>query len=225
MKRIIITLALISIIGLTFAQDKKCKCFDGIGSSAGDQPSLTIKFKNGINLAVCGYEIEMRSDTEVVISEFNVFNCKTGKSVVEYGAVKTCNVQVKKGELVITEMKRLPCGKDWTWKLTPVSLVMIYEQGEKVEVSDMVCAYENVDIDESAINELFDEVKALKEKGSHKDMERILGRLEVLALNNNQKAKRMIKNIGRYIDFSLDGSVQEQWNAAIKTMIEVGRYE
>lgn len=73
-KQLTIILTIISIT--VTAQSTDCRCFNGIGSSEFDEPSLTIDFSNGTTLSVCGYEQEKLNENEVYISEFNVFNCK-----------------------------------------------------------------------------------------------------------------------------------------------------
>ena len=65
-----------------------CNCFDGIGSRKGDTSIFVMKFSNGERISVCGFvDKEME---ETTISEFNVFECSTGKSLTEYDAMQIC---------------------------------------------------------------------------------------------------------------------------------------
>ena len=113
-KLLIIILTIISITAS--AQSADCGCFNGIGSSESDKPSLTIEFSNGTTLSVCGYEQEKLSENEILISEFNIFNCKTGEQLVEYGAIQNCIIEKNKFALTIKELKYLPAGDNWKWK-------------------------------------------------------------------------------------------------------------
>ncbi len=69
-------------------KSSKCDCSDGIGSRVGDTPIINFKFKNGQKIIACGFvDKEMEG---VTVSEFNVFDCFTGKSLTEYDATKIC---------------------------------------------------------------------------------------------------------------------------------------
>jgi hypothetical protein len=215
MKPILVLFILISTSSILFGQEEKCKCFNGIGSSESDKPSLIVPFKNGINLSVCGYELEKISQNEIRISEFNVFNCKTGKSLVEYSALQTCNVTLNSGRLLITELKNLPAGVNWKWTLIPISQKQISEQGNNVIISSEKCVYEKIKIPQSKIDQFMEEVEQLKGKGYNKMHEMIMGRLTLLALNGNSKARSILTNFDTYFKCTPDGALAEQWSDAI----------
>ena len=218
MKHTFLIIIIISSSLLLFGQENKCKCFNGIGSSENDKPSLTIEFRNGVNLSVCGYELEKKSETEIIISEFNVFNSKTGKSLVEYGAVQTCIVKSDANKLIITELKHLPTGENWKWKLIPIRKQIIKETGKEVVALSPQKAFVKIKIDQTKIDQFLSELEDLKGKGFNKDFDNIIGKLEVLALNNNSNAEKILLNFEKYFDFELDGAYAEQWRDARATL-------
>ncbi len=218
MKQTLLSIIFIASSLLLFGQESNCKCFNGIGSSEGDNPSFTIEFKNGIILSVCGYELEKVAQNEIRITEFNVFNCKTGESLVEFGAVQTCNVKSDKNELIITELEYLPAGKNWKWKLIPIRKQIIKETGNDVVVLPFQKAFVRNDIDQAETEQFLKELENLKGKGFNNDFENIIGKLEVLALNNNSIAENILINFEKYFNFELDGAYAEQWIDAKATL-------
>jgi hypothetical protein len=106
-----------------------CKCIDGIGSSKGDAPILEIKLNNGENISVCGFlDTEMEG---MIYSEFNVFECSSGKSLAEFDATQFCRVIKKPDTLLIQELKYLPAGKGWTWNLIQIGEQIITTKDNK----------------------------------------------------------------------------------------------
>ena len=92
------------------------------------------------------YEKERISDTEVVITEFNVFDCKTGKSLLQYGAVHTCNVKFEEGKLYITELEDLPAGENWKWESIPMMQEYLFVNGDNLSKSPRKFVYQEINI-------------------------------------------------------------------------------
>lgn len=200
-----------SVLGNAKLQEE-CGCFNGIGSSEADKPSLVAEFSNGVSVSVCGYERERISDTEVVISEFNIFDCKTGKSLLEYSAVHTCNVKLAEGKLYITELEDLPAGENWKWESIPMMQEYLFVNGDNLSKSPRKFVYQEINIPKTMVDRFLQEVRNLKGKGYNKDFETILGRLALLALNGNIEAKNILSNFETYFNSSPDGSVAELLN-------------
>lgn len=210
---------ILTIISITVtAQSTDCGCFNGIGSSESDKPSLTIKFNNGTTLSLCGYEQERLSENEVLISEFNVFNCKTGGQLVEYGAVQNCIVKKDELGLTITELKYLPAGENWKWEQVEIGLQQIFVNENELVVLEQKPAFEQVDIDESKADSFLIELKNLKGTGKLDNPEEILGRLEILALNDFKNAVEILYDFENYFNYQTDGAIAEQWKDAVATV-------
>lgn len=209
---------ILTIIAITGAAQSDCGCYNGIGSSESDEPSLTIEFYNGTSLSVCGYEQKKLSDNEVLISEFNVFHCQNGESLVQYGAVQNCNVKKDDNELSISALKFLPAGENWKWKQVIIGFQQIYVEENEIVVLKQKPAYEQVEIDESKVDSFLKELKNMKGTGNLDNPEEILGRLEFLALNGVRKAIDILYGFENYFNYQTDGAIAEQRKDAVATV-------
>ena len=199
-------------------QANDCGCFNGIGSSENDKPSLSVKFSNGQKVSVCGYEHKKISNNKVLISEFNVFDCKTGESLTVYGAMQNCQVSFENGVLKIIELKYLPAGKNWKWKQVPVGIEQILIEKNKLIVVKQKPQFENTKIEKERIDKFFAELDSIKMNGKVENPEDILGKLEILSLNNNQKAITFLFDFENYFNYVPDGAIAEQLKDAISTV-------
>ncbi len=210
---------ILTIISITVtAQSTDCGCFNGIGSSESDKPSLTIKFRNGTTLSVCGYEQERISESEVLISEFNVFNCKTVEQLVEYGAVQNCIVKKDELGLTITELKYLPAGENWKWEQVKIGLQKIFVKENQLVVLDQKPAFEQVKIDETRTNSFIEQLRKIRGTGKIDSPEEVLGRLEILALNDVKEAIEILNDFENYFNYQTDGAIAEQWKDAVASV-------
>ncbi len=203
---------------ILFGQKNDCKCFNGIGSSDNDKPSLTFSFQNGQRISVCGYERERINDNEVLISEFNVFNCVTGESYVEYGAIQKCKVSIENNSLKIIELKYLPAGKDWKWIQVPIGIERIQEKENNLFTSGQIPDYKKVKIEKNRIEKFYTELDIIKSAGKIKDPIIILGKLEILALNGEEKASSILIDFENYFNYTTDGEIAEKWKDAVATV-------
>ncbi|WP_167618206.1 hypothetical protein [Maribellus sediminis] len=215
MKKYLFLISLIVTSNFILGQTKECNCFAGIGSSENDKPSLIVELSNGVNLTVCGYKHKEISDKEIIISEFNIFDCKTGKSLAEYGAVRTCTVKFDSGKLFITELIGLHVGENWEWQLVPLSQEQITGKDEGVVISSPKCVYEKIDVPNAKVDKFMEEVQELKGKGYNKNHDLIMNKLTYLALNGNSKARNILTNFDTYFNCTPDGALAEQWSDAI----------
>lgn len=135
MKQLVFIFLLLLLSQFSNGQMVKCKCFDGFGSSENDTPALIIEFNNGVALSVCGFLKERKSNTEVIISEFDIFNCNTGQSVFQFGAFQTYNIKSQTDSLIITELKYLPAGKNWKREFVPLTQLEIFQLGDTIAAS------------------------------------------------------------------------------------------
>ncbi len=195
-----------------------CGCFKGIGSFPGDKPSLILEMTDETTLSVCGFELERYSDNEILISEFNVFNCQTGEMLVAYTAVQTCRVVKSEKVLQISELKLLPAGENWKWIQMKIGFQKILVKDENVVVQPQKPAFEKVITNKTEVDSFMLELHKMKGTGKLENPEEILGRLEFLALNGVQEAKDILYDFENYFNFLTDGAVAEQWSDAVATV-------
>ncbi|WP_020532546.1 hypothetical protein [Flexithrix dorotheae] len=193
-----------------------CKCFNGIGSSEDDKPIIISKFSNGTSLSLCGYFDKEKQDKGLIMSEFNIFNCKTGSSLVEYGAVQTCRIEQKKDSLIIRELKYLPVGKNWNWELIQIARQEITQKEGEIIVSNQIPETGNFDINKTTQIEFLNSLK--RGGGFDSEWESDLGKLEVLSLLGNDEAWEILKNYEDFTGAKTDGALAEQWKDAIATI-------
>ncbi len=190
-----------------------CNCFDGISSENGDTATLILNFTNGQSISVCGFiDKEMEG---IIISEFNVFECKTGKSLTEYDAMQICRLQEKKDSLIIQELKYLPTGKNWAWNLIQIGEEIITIKDHKIITTGNKPKLEKFTIDENEAKSFLNSLT--KGKGHNNEWELEIGKLEVLTLIGNEKAKSILENYEEFTGQETDGAVAETWKDAIAT--------
>ncbi len=190
-----------------------CNCFEGIGSKKGDTATLIINFTNGQNISVCGFVDKEMEGT--IISEFNVFECKTGKALTEYDAMQICRLQEKKDSLIIQELKYLPTGKNWTWNLIQIGEEIITIKDNKIFTTGSKAKLEKFTIDKNDAKIFLNSL--VKGKGHSKEWELEIGKLEVLTLLGNEKAKSILENYEEFTGQETDGAVAETWKDAKAT--------
>ena len=183
-----------------------------------DKPSLIIEFSNGTLLTVCGYEQEKLNENEILISEFNVFNCETGESLVEYGAVQNCIVKKDELGLKIKELKFLPAGENWKWEQVKIGLQQIFVKENRLIVLEQKPAFEQVKIDKTKSDSFLEEIRKMKGIGQFENPEEILGKLEILALNDFKEAIDILYDFENYFNYQTDGAIAEQWKDAVETV-------
>lgn len=195
-------------------QETNCNCFDGIGATKDDIPAVTFTFSNGKTLVVCGFTDEARD--EKMISEFNVFDCETKQSLVEYGALKSCKIVEKNDTLQIDEYKWLPVNKELEFKFVKIGEQIIYLQDDKVLVSERKPAVEKIEINQDDAA-LFIQSLA-NTKGEDDFWEKNILFLETLAIIGNQEAQEALANLEVLTGKAFDGSLSETAHQAKATL-------
>ena len=191
-----------------------CNCFDGIGSTKGDTSALKINFTNGQSISVCGFvDKEMEG---MIISEFNVFECNSGKSLTEYDAMQICRLVEKSDTLVIQELAYLPTGKKWAWNLIQIGEQIITTKDKNIVVTKQEPKLEQFSIDDTDAEIFLNSLK--KGKGHSNDGELEISKLEALTLLGNDKAKYILENYEEYTGQETDGAVRETWKDARATI-------
>ena len=190
-----------------------CKCFNGIGSSKGDTAILTMKFSNGQNISICGF-LDKKMEG-IILSEFNVFDCNSGKSLTEYDATQICRIMEKSDTLIIQELKYLPTGKNWTWNLIQIGEQIITTEDKEILTAELLPKLEKFTIDDNDIQVFLNSLK--KGSGHNSEWELEIGKLETLTLLGNEKAKSILENYEEFTGQKTDGALAETWKDAKAT--------
>tara|TARA_B110000114_G_C15026594_1_gene371209 strand:- start:356 stop:1126 length:771 start_codon:yes stop_codon:yes gene_type:complete len=193
-----------------------CKCFNGIGSTERDKPILTSTFSNGASVSLCGFIDKEMHNEGLIMSEFNVFNCKNGNVLVGYGAVQICRIEEKQDALIIRELKYLPVGKNWNWELIQIGKQEITQNEGEIIVKNQIPELEKFAIDEVIQRQFLNSLK--KGNGFGSEWESDLGKLEVLSLLGNNDAWEILKNYEDFTRDTTDGALSEQWKDAVATV-------
>jgi hypothetical protein len=72
------------------------------------------------------------------------FDCKTGESYVEYGALEICRLVEMKNSIVISELKYLPSGNDWSWELLKIAEREIKTKADSIVVTSRIPKFEKI---------------------------------------------------------------------------------
>jgi len=198
----------------------ECLCFVGIGSKKGNDPIHTFEFSNGKKVIVCGY---LDKETEdYTISEFNIFDCETEKSLVEYGATEICRIVEKKDTLQINEYEYLPILKNFESKLVKIGNQTITIKNNKYIVSKIVPDVESFEIEDSVAENFLLNLK--KGEGFGNNWETEICFLEVLSIKGNEKAWEILKNYETFVGQETDGAIAETWKDAVSTVSWIKKY-
>ncbi len=218
MKKIIAASLILFNSLMVFCQPSECGCYQGIGSEKNDTPILIATFNKGHVLSVCGFLNKSVSTNEVELSEFNVFNCNTGGSLVEFGALENCIVRFENSVLTIDKLSLLPAGDNWKWKYIIVGTQQLFEKGNDIVVTALIPNFKMVEIPQNRINSFFKEIELLKGKGYNDAFEEIIGKLEILSLDKNIQAYNILMDFDKYFGFKINGATREQLDEAISTI-------
>jgi len=197
----------------TIQSIQNCRCFDGIGASKNDKPTLTYEFPNGKTVSICGFVDKEMHEQGTIISEFNVFDCQNGRSYAEYGALKICRIVEKENELEIQDLKYLPIGNEWDWELIQIGEQTIKTNGNELIVTELTPKIEKYSINESQANEFLNSLKP--GRGFNSDWEQIIGKLEALSIIGNKKAWNILENLENFTGIKFDGTLAETWKESV----------
>ena len=189
-----------------FSCEKKeveCKCFNGIGSDKSSKPLRAFEFNNHKKVSICGYS------EENLISEFNIFDCANGKSLVEYNAVNNCLVEFRNNELIIYETLMLPNNEHWYFNLEKISEQKIVSNEDELIVSQIKPLKIKPNIPENIQTEFLKNFNKLNLPTETK-----LNRLETLSLIGNKNATNILLQYEK--NENLDGADKEYYDEIIE---------
>lgn len=220
-----ITIALISILFSSVTQQSvaqlNCPCYDGIGSSKGDAPVFTYSFDNGQSINVCGFvDHEMHDSNEIdkgfVISEFNIFNCESGYSYAQYDATEICRIKISNDSMRIEYLQYLPAGLSWEWELDVIANQFITTDENKLKITDLKPSYQKSNYDDDSVGKLLKTIESGRGMDNNAEIE--IGKLKLLALNGNTKAREMLFNYEKLKQERADGAIAQMLSEAIATV-------
>ena len=188
-----------------------CTCSKAIGSQYGDKPILLVNFSNHLSIIICGFiDKEMEG---IIVSEFNVFECRSGNSLAEYGAHQICSLVEKADSLLIQEQGYLPVGQNWQWELIQIGEQVISLHQNRLQVSERRPKTEPFSIDRDAANNFLDQL----EKGLSPidDKELTISKLEALSIQGNERAKQILFNYEKVVGQRADGHIAETLHEAV----------
>jgi len=196
-----------SLIG----QADTCGCYNELGSVEGDKPIYSFKFNDDKIITICGFK---EGD---FISEFNVFDCSNGTSIVEYDATQNCQIKFTNNIIEILAFKNLPTKENWGLQPTEISKEVIVLTSKGFESLGAKFSFSPPIIDKKKQNEFLEDILLNKDNGLHQDWswEEIIDKLELLSLMNNEKAENILFNIEKLTNYQFDGGVKEHYRDAI----------
>ncbi len=192
-----------------------CGCFEGIGSSEKDTPKLTYSFKNGKEISICGYQHEEIKD-KLSISEFDIFDCNTGKSYIRFGALDNCLIETYNDTLVINLTENIPSNENWNWNKTIVANQYITSPNDSIIVSEIKPNYQRKGYDTEIADNFLNQLKP--NNGFDENWRETIGRLKFLSLEGNEKAWNILKNYNTYSGFEPDEAFAETWKESIASV-------
>lgn len=195
-------------------QDKAksvCNCFDSNGLKNESKPVLEKIFLNGKRISICGSL--HKKESELRVSEFNVFDCSTGKSLTEYDGTQDCRIIEKADTLIIQELKYLPTGKNWAMNSIQVGEQIITTKRKKLIIYPLFPKFESFSIDDLDAKTFLKSLK--KGQGFSNEWEIELGKLEALTLLGNKEAESILENYEEFMGEKTDGALAEDWKEAL----------
>lgn len=222
MKSILVLICLLQA-AILFGQKKvlenTCPCFKGIGSENGDLPVFIYEFSNNAKINFCGFwdekqqEVADSSALSFILSEFNVFDCKTGFSYAAFSAAETCRIIPMKDTVQIEYVEYLPAGTNWTWEYVEIGSQYITMQRDSLQISALQSSYSMKKVNDKEVDEFLRSVVSQKGIGTNWEME--LGKLQFLAMNGNEKAQTLLFDYEKIKEAETSGAIAEMWLNAI----------
>jgi hypothetical protein len=114
----------------TFGQANKNSCDCPTTKFAGTKADTTLHFSNGKTIVLCGYKNTETKPT--TFSEFILAVCGQDTIIDFWGAVLTCQLQLKKDTLFVKQIENLPTGENFKFQPTIWTTEKFYFNGQKM---------------------------------------------------------------------------------------------
>jgi hypothetical protein len=203
---------------------ESCLCFAGIGSSEGDVPVLELNVEGEVRLIVCGTAVTAVEHSKVTMSEFDVFACDSGASVIRYGAADIGEVALEGSELHITKLGRLPSGKNWQWQQVPLFRQTVSAAGSSPHVTAPESVFKAPALDQASFEALDSELAMMKASKATAidDWEDFFGKLLVCSQAGHRSCIAALKDPEGVLGIGLDGAAAESHREAIALFSAIG---
>ncbi len=216
LKKIVFGFCIIGFLPL-IGQTDSCLCQRGIGSKNGDAPKLVHSFNNGISLAVCGWVNPGVTHEDLFISEFSVFDCRTGDWYARYYALDYCKVVSEGDSLIIFEMKTMPSNNNWEWETMAFRKRIFYEKDNVVWHGLVPCFIQD-SLSKRFVSKSLKDLEKFRGTSDYEEESQLIGRLEYLTLNGSEIAKKRLFNLEEYYNVKTNAASSEHWHDAMKTV-------
>ena len=167
---------------------QNCECGKGIGGYA-DSPKYIYEFPDSSTIAFCGDIHELEADSFYHGSEFSIFACEGKEKLASYSAIHFCEVIFKNREVHLDRVIYLYNGKGVKAKKYSFARRTVVSKDKKIQISDerVILSIPSPD--------LVDSKSVLEKEFENMNYDQIsdfLGKLEILVLNQNQKAVEIL---------------------------------
>ncbi|MDO6492406.1 MULTISPECIES: hypothetical protein [unclassified Cellulophaga] len=207
MKRITLIIILLSIS--TYGQQNQCLCSNGTELELkGVKPAMTFELANGETYNICGFVNSKISDNQLLISDFDIFNCKTDELLLE-SLSQNCFVNFKDGVLEITEMGLLRFGNNWEYETVPLGHRKIYFDEDTIQNIIKRPDFKNHKIDQNQIDEFMLELENVAKTYKDEELLTKIEKLEVLALIDNEKAWEILLEFRSYFKIESNELIED----------------
>ena len=185
-----------------YGQKAECLCFNGKELKLkGAQPQMTFMLENKKTYNVCGFIENKISNTQILISDFNIFDCENGELIFE-SLSQNSFVNFKEGVLEIVQMDLLRFGEDWEYETIPIGLVNIYYKDSIIHKTTTRPDFKNHKISQKQMDEFMFEFESIDKRNKKEGLIEIIEKLEVLALIGNEKAVKILSEFNTYFNIA-----------------------
>ncbi|MEP0214510.1 MAG: hypothetical protein ABJD66_14915 [Cellulophaga sp.] len=174
----------------------------------GVKPAMTFELANGETYNICGFVNSKISDNQLLISDFDIFNCKTDELLLE-SLSQNCFVNFKDGVLEITEMGLLRFGNNWEYETVPLGHRKIYFDEDIIQNIIKRPDFKNHKIDQNQIDEFMLELENVAKTYKDEELLTKIEKLEVLALIDNEKAWEILLEFRSYFKIESNELIED----------------
>ena len=206
MKQILFITFIFLTVNLTYSQldNKNCECVKNTFTE--EKVDTVFHFTNGKNIVLCGFRND--ETDKINYSEFVLYVCGDKEIVNFWGAVQTCNVQVKNDTLYVEELVNLPNGKNFKFEENIWWINKYYFSGGELKmtssINNQIKKYDN-----NEINIVLKEFESTK-KGLDDNIMVLANKLLICSISENRIAKQYFNDLETKFG-TLDGAYKEEY--------------
>lgn len=196
-----------------------CDCANGNIAFNKSEPSFMHAFDRYNILAICGEKIPFSHpkapEDKFSYSAFDIIHCGTGNTVASYSAKKECLIRIQENSFEVTELKKLPIGKDWAWELSPLNVELFKLEEDQFKSDTKVYIPIDPKISPSEAQETLAQIT---DKSTKLTLKEIIGRLEALSLAGMQEAKNLLTDLPKYSNQPIEELNAVIYQTALETV-------